>query len=47
MTKEQIVAELNRLYRLRDEGKKVDHLIEKLEAELCEKMGCEDEQEEE
>lgn len=46
MNKEQIIAELARLYRLREEGKKVDSLIAELEDQLCELMGCDDEQEE-
>lgn len=46
MNKEQIIAELARLYRLREEGKKVDSLIAKLEEELCDLMGCDDGQEE-
>lgn len=46
MNKEQIVAELARLYLLREEGKKVESLIAELEAQLCELMGCDDDQEE-
>lgn len=36
MDKQQILDELARLYRLRDEGKKVDTLIAKLEQQLWE-----------
>lgn len=46
MNKEQIIAELARLYLLRDEGKKVDSLISELEEQLCELMGCDDVEEE-
>jgi hypothetical protein len=45
MTKEQIIQELARLYRLREEGKNVSSLIAKYEAMLCEKMGCDDDEE--
>lgn len=44
MNKEQIIAELARLYRLKEEGKKVDSLIDKLEEQLCDLMGCDNEQ---
>jgi len=37
-TKEELVAQLCRLYRLRDEGKRVDKLIEKCEALLFGKI---------
>jgi hypothetical protein len=42
MTKQQIVDELARLYRLQQEGKNVQKLIEELEEKLCEVMGCEE-----
>ena len=34
MDKQEIVNELSQLYRLRDEGKKVDYLIKEMEALL-------------
>ncbi len=42
MTKQQIVDELARLYRLAEEGHNVQKAIQDLEEKLCEKMGCED-----
>ena len=46
MDKQQIIEELARLYRLKEEGKRVDKLIERLEEKLCELMGCEEEEDE-
>lgn len=45
MTKQQLIEELARLYRLQDEGKNVSKLIADLEEKLCELMGCEEESE--
>lgn len=45
MTKQEIINELAKLYRLELEGKNVQTLIEEMERLLCEKMGCEDEKE--
>jgi len=47
MTKQEIVEELVRLYRLQDEGKNVSKLIRELEERLCELMGCENNGQEE
>lgn len=46
MTIQEVVNELCKLYRLRDEGKNVEVLIREMEKELCELMGCEDEDDE-
>ena len=43
MTKQQLIDELARLYRLQDEGKNESKLIADLEEKLCELMGCEEE----
>ena len=45
MTKQEIIDELARLYRLREEGKNVDSLIIEMERRLCELIDC-DKQEE-
>jgi len=44
MTKQEIINELYRLYRLKEEGKNVDSLIAELEAKLCDIMGCDEEE---
>lgn len=44
MTKQELINELARLYRLRDEGKNVDSLIVELEAQLCELIECDKEE---
>ena len=41
MDKQEIINELYRLYRLKEQGKDVDSLIAELEAKLCE--ACEKE----
>ena len=50
MDKEQILNELQKLYRLRDEGKNVDVLIYELEEQLFGEydylLSCDDEEEE-
>ena len=41
MTKQEIINELSKLYRLQQEGKKVQRLIQEYEEKLCEAIDCE------